>query len=87
MVRTTTTPVLATGSVLPDHGAHALTSHVSRLDLTGFRNYAALRLDAHVVDSPVVILALAMHSLHEHDARRADESVAQRVDRGQTPGV
>ena len=53
MVRTTTTPVLATGSVLPDHGAHALTSHVSRLDLTGFRNYAALRLD--VAARPVVL--------------------------------
>lgn len=53
MVRTTNTPILATASFLPDHGACALTSHVSRLDLTSFRNYAALRLD---VDARPVVL-------------------------------
>jgi DNA replication and repair protein RecF len=48
-----TTSVSEGGAVLPVAGARDLTSHVSRLDLTGFRNYAALRLD--VAASPVVL--------------------------------
>ncbi|MDE0780510.1 MAG: DNA replication/repair protein RecF [Alphaproteobacteria bacterium] len=48
-----TTSVPRSGSVLPVTVARDLTSHVSRLDLTAFRNYAALRLN--VGASPVIL--------------------------------
>lgn len=48
-----TNPEYGRGSVLPGDTARKLGAHVSRLDLTGFRNYAALRLDTG--PAPVVL--------------------------------
>ena len=48
-----TNPEHERGSVLSTDDARELGAHVSRLDLTGFRNYAALRLD--VGPAPVVL--------------------------------
>ena len=53
MSGTATTPVHQQETVLPQGGKSALGAHISRLDLTGFRNYAALRLDTG--PAPVVL--------------------------------
>ena len=53
MVTITTSPDFDSGSVLPEATSRSGAAHVSRLDLTGFRNYAALRLD--VGPGPVVL--------------------------------
>ena len=53
MAATTTTSTPNPGSVLPVDGLRSGPAHISRLDLTGFRNYPALRLD--VGSSPVVL--------------------------------
>lgn len=45
MVTITTRPDLDTGSDLPEGALRSGAAHVSRLDLSSFRNYAALRLD------------------------------------------
>lgn len=53
MAGTTTTSEPGQGTVLPSYSASALGAHISRLDLTGFRNYAALRLETG--PAPVVL--------------------------------
>lgn len=53
MATITTNSTLNPGFVLPDEGPRTGPVHVNRLDLTSFRNYAALRLD--VGPSPVVL--------------------------------
>jgi DNA replication and repair protein RecF len=52
-VTATTSSGFESSSVLPDTPAHSGTAYVSRLDLTNFRNYAALRLDTG--PQPVVL--------------------------------
>ncbi|MBT5495293.1 MAG: AAA family ATPase, partial [Alphaproteobacteria bacterium] len=53
MAGTTTSTPPGCETDQPNAGVDDLNTHVSRLDLTGFRNYAALRLD--VGATPVVL--------------------------------